>query len=596
MAQQVHMRCECGAVHMAFAEQQPRGGYLCCCCDCRQKLVWAQVRGGPPLPSAVATFERPLALTYLVNRFKVISGAEHLSFHRLRESAPSVNMVTSCCHTTLMVDRSTYGGDMVLTFPDVLRNLSIPPEHSAEPLFVGFKDDFPPEKAGKLADLGLPVYHAFKQSQGLVADTPGGAALHALQHAPVPPMAPGFTTFQRLQAEREVAVLDLQEGATLMQIGVRAGLAFPCRTVKPMCDSTALLHAGQWTELRRRLFSDNGYLLLRGLIPQAAVAAAREQVLRALQHGFAAEQQQPGQDGRTAETASLFSLDDGGRAEGRLAAGLDAVTAIPVLEGNPALSANPDVLRALEAPELMACLAQLYGGEAAAPFEYKLFRCYPRGLFSGAHQDTVYFGSASRQMVTGWLPLGDVSIEQGVLCIASPAAEQDGTGGNADEEEREAARRDREMLQRVRNSAFGRWEGWEGEEVSGSRYFTTDPLEIAQSSWRAPLGGMAMGDILLFNPTTIHMSAANTTDRLRLSVDVRFQPASNPAPPLWRLKGVPQFEGQPRALNRPSATMPELKQRWGFSGQAPLTAELQALEAANHAASAKRERLRAARM
>ena len=174
-------------------------------------------------------------------------------------------------------------------------------------------------------------------------------------------------------------------------------------------------------------------------------------------------------------------------------------------------------------------MSSLYA-EPAATFEYKLVRTYSEGVFSGAHQDTVYFGNASERMVTAWVPLGDLPLQQGGLCIASP----DGNSAA------EAA--DREMLRRVHASPFGRREGWEGAEVHGSRYWTTDPLELAASSWRT--SSFQMGDVLLFNSTTLHMSTANTTGNLRISADVRFQPATDPAPPLWPLKNVEPAPGE----------------------------------------------------
>ena len=92
------------------------------------------------------------------------------------------------------------------------------------------------------------------------------------------------------------------------------------------------------------------------------------------------------------------------------------------------------------------------------------------------------------------------------------------------------------------------------------------------------------------------MSSANTSAAaLRLSADVRFQPASDPAPPAWNLAGGPAPRGTSRALDTPPLTMSELKRQWGFKS-AELSEELWRLEEMNHVASAKRERLRAARL
>jgi hypothetical protein len=41
-------------------------------------------------------------------------------------------------------------------------------------------------------------------------------------------------------------------------------------------------------------------------------------------------------------------------------------------------------------------------------------------------------------------------------------------------------------------------------------------------------GDFAAGDVILFGMHTLHMSTANLTDRVRVSCDVRWQPASLP--------------------------------------------------------------------
>ena len=92
-----------------------------------------------------------------------------------------------------------------------------------------------------------------------------------------------------------------------VQLGVREALRFPGPCVRGLRDDSApLLREGRWAELSGQLFAENGYLLLRGLVPRAAVAAARAEILCALEVGFAAE------GGR----GSLFAV--GGREQAQL--------------------------------------------------------------------------------------------------------------------------------------------------------------------------------------------------------------------------------------------------------------------------------------
>ena len=59
---------------------------------------------------------------------------------------------------------------------------------------------------------------------------------------------------------------------------------------------------------------------------------------------------------------------------------------------------------------------------------------------------------------------------------------------------------------------------WEVVRLFGGQWKTAD---------------FAPGDILTFSMRTLHMSTTNTTNRVRLSADVRWQPAAEPADPRY---------------------------------------------------------------
>lgn len=114
--------CRCSAVRFSFPQDAaPRQRVECCCVDCRQKCLWAGRYGGPPLPVEVLEFRRPMDLVYLSNDMVVDRGRSHLRFFKLRDQSSSINCVTECCFTTVLVEHPSYQGAAVLAFPDICR-------------------------------------------------------------------------------------------------------------------------------------------------------------------------------------------------------------------------------------------------------------------------------------------------------------------------------------------------------------------------------------------------------------------------------------------------------------------------------------------
>jgi hypothetical protein len=107
-----------------------------------------------------------------------------------------------------------------------------------------------------------------------------------------------------------------------------------------------------------------------------------------------------------------------------------------------------------------------------------------------AHQDFPNV-QGTTEVYTAWIPLIDVPMETGPLQIAAGS-------------------------HRAGVYDFHIGGGAGGIEIR-------DPLE---GSWVS--GGFAVGDVLLFHAMTVHKGVANRGDRLRMSMDVRFQRADAP--------------------------------------------------------------------
>ena len=74
------LSCQCGQVTLEIGNATPRMRLQCGCCDCRQAVAWAQLQGGPKVPS-----NRPLDMWYFGNDIAVASGKDKLKWYKLRE-------------------------------------------------------------------------------------------------------------------------------------------------------------------------------------------------------------------------------------------------------------------------------------------------------------------------------------------------------------------------------------------------------------------------------------------------------------------------------------------------------------------------------
>ena len=138
-----------------------------------------------------------------------------------------------------------------------------------------------------------------------------------------------------------------------------------------------------------------------------------------------------------------------------------------------------------------------------------------------AHQDFPNV-QGTEEVYTAWIPLIDCPIAVGPLQVA------------------QASHR-RGVFDFVIAAGAG------GIEIS-------DPLS---GQWRS--AGFAQGDVLIFHSLTVHKGVANSSDRLRMSMDVRYQLLSEP----FNLDNA-NADGQPLAWDDIYAgwTRPELQYYW----------------------------------
>ena len=288
-------------------------------------------------------------------------------------------------------------------------------------------------------------------------------------------------------------------------------MEYPSAVFGELTDSSPLL--GDREALRDR-FDQDGYLLLRELVDPQKVIAARERIMEYMAEKEALVPGTPAMEGVMPKDGKTVNL----------------------MGPNPA-TREPAVLRALEAQELFEFFTDFYG-EDPLTYDYKWLRAVGNEKFTGSHFDVVYMGRGSRNVNTVWIPMGDIPIEHGTLAICE---------GSHRAPEFERLRATYGQMDVDRDNIQG-WFSENPEEILdkfGGTWLTTD---------------FKPGDILTFGLYTLHASTTNTTNRFRLSCDVRFQPKSEPADERW-IGSNPK--GHYAWSKTPGITMAEARERWG---------------------------------
>ena len=241
--------------------------------------------------------------------------------------------------------------------------------------------------------------------------------------------------------------------------------------LRAFADSTDI--SGEGAALRSRMARD-GYLLVRHLLPADSLAALRRQCLEAVAEAGWLKSGTPLAEAIAEPGAACADPDERSVAVLRR---LYRIEAVHALKHNPALIGLFE--RLLDAAVLVHPMV------------------IPRNIFpdraeftTRAHQDFPHI-QGTAETFTAWIPLADCPIEQGGLSIAAGS--------------HKAGVRD-----------FRVCSGAGAMEVD-------DPLDGA---WVG--GDFAAGDVLIFHSMAVHRGLANRSNRLRQSIDMRYQRATDP--------------------------------------------------------------------
>lgn len=252
-------------------------------------------------------------------------------------------------------------------------------------------------------------------------------------------------------------------------------------------------------ELRRRLETD-GYLYIPGFFDPELILAARRSVTNRL------------------------------AADGSLDPAFPPMDAIGHPEKTSAYRGdlarhNTEVERVVYGPELLGFYEKLFG-EPVRHFDYTWFRAMSRGQGSTPHCDLVYMGRGTHQLLTCWIPYGDVPLEVGgVMLLEGSHQKSDRLKAYLEiDVDSYCENRPREV-EKVKINGGWSHPGW----------LTKNPVTL-----REKIGGRwltapewKIGDFITFGMTLVHGSLDNQTSRVRLSSDTRYQRASQPIDERW---------------------------------------------------------------
>ncbi len=226
-----------------------------------------------------------------------------------------------------------------------------------------------------------------------------------------------------------------------------------------------------------------------------------------------------------------------------------------------AVMQSAEVLRVIESEELFTVFGRIFG-EASSTLDMKWLRAMspepkgaePRG---GFHMDNIFMGRGSDRLTTAWVPFEDIPIELGGLVALQGSSHLPGF---------QRLRETYGMIDVDRCDIRGAGPGG-------------DPLALASldPAARWVTSDYKAGDVVIFSMHTLHGGIRNesATRQLRLSADLRFQPARERRDERW-IGHPPPMHERSRGLSNAelmeltgvgleqTRTMDDVREEWGL--------------------------------
>lgn len=190
------------------------------------------------------------------------------------------------------------------------------------------------------------------------------------------------------------------------------------------------------------------------------------------------------------------------------------------------LAAQNAPLQSLLYSGRMIELYQLLFGESVRSLDFTWMRVMGPGPGTAPHCDAVYMGRGTRRLYTSWTPLMEITPEIGGLTLMPGSHRTDSLRRyRAGDVDTVCTNRPPGEPQDVH--------GWTGPFGDGK--LTDNPAQL-RSDLELPWVTAECyrpGDVVIFSIETVHGSLDNSSDRIRLSTDTRYQRAADPVDERW---------------------------------------------------------------
>lgn len=140
-----------------------------------------------------------------------------------------------------------------------------------------------------------------------------------------------------------------------------------------------------------------------------------------------------------------------------------------------------------------------------------------------AHYDLIYLRAGTDNIITAWIPIGDIAIEEGGLMYL------EGSHLEGVKLEKEFSKKNADLSREEQINAFNK-------NMTEGGWISKDFPDLANkfnSQWL--VANYEAGDVLLHSPYLIHASTNNESqeNRIRLSTDIRFQNVNDQIDKRW---------------------------------------------------------------
>jgi len=266
---------------------------------------------------------------------------------------------------------------------------------------------------------------------------------------------------------------------------------------------------------------EDGYLYLPNFLDRDEVFAARKVVTdRLMAEGFL-DPNHPAMDAIAADVKIV-------NAKSAFRPPADtAIDRVKTYNADDLTKQNRPLQNLLHRGKVMRFFAEYLGG-AVFHFNYIWFRAVAPGLGTPPHCDMVYMGRGTPHLLSVWLPIGDAPLDLGGLMILENSHKQASRLKHYLSRDVDDYCTNGPLAKKIESGeVLHEWDG---------------TLSKNPASLRQKLGGRWLtadykaGDMLIFTMRTVHASLDNQSNQVRLSVDTRYQLASEPADERYKVE------------------------------------------------------------